>query len=165
MEQTEFRIDYKWEEEPLLVLPICIGAMLLYGEIFNWLRSLEAQSGGEVQLTFFSLIYWGFLVCCSALAVWRLIRTIHVSEKGLEYRFLRRTRRIIPWEEFSCASKGRSYHYRRDLIYLIPTSLGDFPKDHRAQYKFRTRHYWKLIHFHPTENNIRAIGTFIKLYR
>lgn len=160
MEQKVYQLDYPAGEDPLLILPLCAGAAVLQGEFFRWFSGLD---GGveEHLLVFMRLLYWGIVICAGGLAAWRLIRTIHATPRGLEYRFLGRTRRIIPWSDFACASKGRSYYYRGDLIYLIPKSGDAWTDDQWVQYQFATRNYWKLIHVHPTKNNIRAIGTYL----
>lgn len=162
MKNREFQIDYKWEEEPLLVLPLCAGAMLLSGELFRWLHTLDPAGQSEGHLIFLKFLYLAFLLCCSALALWRVVRTIHATEQGLEYRFLGRIQKRISWSEFACAFKGRSYCYRNDLIYLIPEASDVFPADPWERSKFCSRNYRSLIHFHPTQNNIRAIGTYLK---
>lgn len=161
MELKEYQIDYPGGEEPLLILPLCVGATVLHGEVFRWFSGLDGGAE-ENLLVFMKLLYWGIVICAGGLAAWRLIRTIHATPRGLEYRFLGRTRKIIPWSEFACASKGRSYHYRKDLIYLIPKSGDGWTGDHWERYKFRTRNYWKLFHVHPTKNNIQAIGTYLE---
>ena len=62
MEKREYRIDYQWEEEPLLVLPLCVGGMLLSGELFGWLNSLEPGGLPSDQLAAIRIVYFGFLL-------------------------------------------------------------------------------------------------------
>ena len=47
------------------------------------------------------------------------------------------------------------------LIYLIPDASDVFPADPWERSKFCSRNYRSLIRFHPTQNNIRAIGTYL----
>ena len=108
-----------------------------------------------------TLLYWGAVIGFGGLAAVHLIKTIHTTPQGLEYRFLGKTRKIIPWNEVSCACKCRSYYYRNDMIYLIPKTSGELLEDRWAQYQFTTRNYWKLARFHSTKNNLRAIGTYL----
>lgn len=162
MEQKEFQIDYPAGEEPLLILPLCVGAAFLSGEFFGWISALDGGAS-ETSAVFIRLLYWGIVICVGGLAAWRLMWTIHAVPEGLVYRFLGRSMRMIRWEEFSCASKGRSWYYRNELIYLIPKSVGTLPRDLHEQYQFRTRNYGKLIHFHPTKNNVLAIETYLEI--
>lgn len=160
MEQEEYQIDYPTGEELLLILPLCVGAAVLHGEFFRWFSGLDG--GGNAKLIIFmKLLYWGAVIGVGGLAALRLIKTIHTTSQGLEYRFLGKTRKIIPWNEFSCACRCRSYYYRNDMIYLIPKSGGELLEDRWAQYQFTTRNYWKLVRFHSTKNNLRAIGTYL----
>ena len=162
MEKREYRIDYQWEEEPLLVLPLCVGGMLLSGELFGWLNSLEPGGLPSDQLAAIRIVYFGFLLCCSALAAWRLIRTIHATKDGLEYRFLGKVQKRIPWETFSCAAVGRARQMKTSLIFLIPAAIGELPADRAKLPSFLTKHYTDLIRFHRTRNNIRAIGAYLE---
>jgi len=107
MEQKEYQIDYSEGEEPLVILPLCVGAAVLHGAFFRWFSSLDG--GDEKLVIFMKLLYWSAVIGFGGIAAWRLIRTIHATSKGLEYRFLGKTRKIIPWNEFSCACKCRSY--------------------------------------------------------
>jgi len=159
MEQKEYQIDYSEGEEPLVILPLCVGAAVLHGAFFRWFSSLDG--GDEKLVIFMKLLYWSAVIGFGGIAAWRLIRTIHATSKGLEYRFLGKTRKIIPWNEFSCACKCRSYYYRNDMIYLIPKSCGVISEERRAQVKFTTSNYRNPIRFHPTKNNLRAIGTYL----
>lgn len=163
MEQKEFQIDYPDGEEPLLILPLCVGAILLSGKFFRWIAALDSNAS-ETSAVFIRLLYWGGIIIAGSVAAWRLMRTIHAVPEGLVYRFLGRSMRMIRWEELSCASKGRSWYYRNELIYLIPKSVGTLPTDRQGQYQFRTRDYGKLIHFHPTKNNILAIKTYLEIH-
>lgn len=158
----EYQIDYKWEEEPLLVLPLCVGGMLLSGKLFGWLRSLDPGSMTDDSIAGLKILYFGFLFCCAALAAWRLLRTIHATDRGVEYRFLGRTQKIIPWDDFSCATLGRARQMRTKQVFPIPNICAELPADPAGKHRFLTQHYQKLIHFHGTGNNIRAIGTYLK---
>lgn len=163
MEKKEFQLDYKWEEEPLLVLPLCVGAMLLSGELFGWLNSLDTDPQADEHLAAFKIVYFGFLLCCSALAVWRLVRTIYATEGGLEYRLLGRVQKQIPWTEFSCATIGRARQMRRPLVFLIPEALGALPSESSAKYRFLTSNYHQIPHFHATKNNRKALSAFLRM--
>ena len=161
MEQKEYQLDYSAGEEPLLILPLCVGAMLLSGKVFAWFSSLDGGRDEELMI-FMKLFYWGVILCCGGLAAWRLIRTIHATPKGLEFRCFGRAQEVIPWEEFSCAVKGRAWQYKRDQLYLIPANCGPLPEDARQRYKFLTRNYREKYRFHPTKNNIQAINTYLR---
>ena len=161
MEKKEFQIDYKWEEEPLLVLPRCAGATLRSGELFGWRNTLDPEGMSADNLAAFKIGYFGFLLCCSCLAAWRLVWTIHATERGLEYRFLGRTQENIPWDEFSCATIGHARQMKRNLVFLISESLGAPPSERTAKDRFLTCHYDRIPHFHATKNNIRAIGAYL----
>lgn len=163
MEKKEFQLDYKLEEEPLLVLPLCVGAMLLSGELFGWLNSLDPDGLGDDHLAAFRILYWGFLLSCSVLAVWRLARTIHATEGGLEYRFLGRVQKLIPWTEFSCAAVGRARQMKMRLVFLIPEALGPLPGEPSARYRFLTNNYHQILHFHATKNNRKALSAFLRM--
>ena len=160
MEKRKFQMDYNWEEEPLLVLPLCVGGMLLSGELFGWLRSLNPEEMTDDHIAAFKIIYWGFLLCCASLAAWRLMRTVHATGEGLEYRFLGKRQSCIPWSEFSCAILGRAWQQKRDLIWLIPVSLGE-PPNNQTYRSFLGRNYSEIPRFHRTKNNILAIETHL----
>ena len=157
----EYQIDYKWEEDPMLVLPMSVGAMLLSGELFGWLNTLDPYGMPADQMTALKIVYFGFLLCCSCLAAWRLMRTVHVTVAGLEYRFLGRTQEVIPWDRFSCATIGSARQMKRNLVFLIPKAFAPLPDDRQEKYSFLTHHYRELIHFHATKSNIRSIGTYL----
>lgn len=44
MKQMEYQIDY--HNEPLLILPLSVGALLLSWELFNWLCGIGELSAG-----------------------------------------------------------------------------------------------------------------------
>ena len=69
------------------------------------------------------------------------------------------------WDDFSCAILGRARQMRTKQVFLIPNICTELPADPAGKHRFLTQHYQKLIHFHGTGNNIRAIGTSAKLIR
>ena len=45
MGQKEYQIDYSASEEPLVILPLCVGVAVLHGEFFRWFSRLDG--GGD----------------------------------------------------------------------------------------------------------------------
>ena len=93
------------------------------------------------------------------LSEWRVMYTIHATPAGLDYRFLGRSRKIIPWTDFSCAIRAHSH--KADCIYLIPVIFGELPQDRNAQLWFIKRNYAELTRFEVTKNNLRAIKAYL----
>ena len=81
MEQKEYQIDYSASEEPLVILPLCVGAAVLHGAFFRWFSSLDG--GNEKLVIFMKLLYWSAVIGAGGIAAWRLIRTIHATSKGI----------------------------------------------------------------------------------
>lgn len=155
MEQKAYQIDH--HDEPLLILPLCVGALLLSGEFFDWLSGLGDMAAEEIAA--FRILYWGGFLCLGGLAAWRLLNTVHLSPAGLEYRFLGKTQKLIPWSSFSRAV--RAHLHKADCIYLIPVDCCEFPKDRSAQLQFIKRNYAELTHFTVTKNNLRAVKAYL----
>ena len=82
------------------------------------------------------LIYWGMILVCGGLAAWQLMRTIHVTPEGIEYRFLGQTRETVPWSAFSCAYLGRLPGGKVSEICLIPVNCGEFPVEKMERTEF-----------------------------
>lgn len=89
MERKEYQIDH--HDEPLLILPLCVGALLLSGEFFAWLSGLGDMATKDIVAL--QLLYWGGFLSWGGLAAWRLVSAVHLTTAGLEYRFLSKPRR------------------------------------------------------------------------
>ncbi len=154
---TEYQLDYR--EEPLLILPLSVGALLLSGEFFRWFEAAAKLPADGVAA--FRIVYWVAFLCCSGLAAYRLIRTIHATANGLELRTLGNVWQVIPWSEFHCAVKGRPYGAKRDSIFLIPRSCDEPPADRVALHRYLAKNYAECTEIAPTKNNQNAIGAFL----
>ena len=84
-----------------------------------------------------AIINWGGFLSWGGLAAWRLANTVHLTTAGLEYRFLGKTQKVIPWSSFSRAV--RTHLHKADCIYLIPASCGEIPEERGAQLRFVKR--------------------------
>ena len=104
-------------------------------------------------------LYWGGFLSWGGLAAWRLANTVHLTTAGLEYRFLGKTQKVIPWSSFSRAV--RAHLHKADCIYLIPVICGEIPEDRSAQLWFVKRNYAQLTRFTVTKNNLRAVKAYL----
>ena len=156
MEQREYRIECGIE--PLLVLPLCVGALALSGRFFDWFATASEMPADGVAA--FRIVYWAAFLWIGGDAVWRLMRTIYATPLGLEYRFWGRDREVFRWGEFSCAYLGRITGAKSSEIWLVPRSCGSFPDDHNGRMRFLSVNYAEMIRLQRTKNNIRAIETY-----
>ena len=109
----------------------------------------------------FRIVYWGFFLCLGGQAAWQLVRTIHATPEGLEYRFLDRREKLVPWSAFSCAYRGRLPQSKVDEIWLIPVECGEFPGEFRERQAFLGANYAEITRFYRTKNNIRAVEAYL----